>query len=54
MTRAAAKAVNLEERVFVGVSRRKCYLVVPYRKNTARVVPVAETRQRDAFGGGLS
>jgi hypothetical protein len=41
ITNAAVKAVSLVVRVFMWVSRRKCYLIVPYPKNTARVVPVA-------------
>jgi hypothetical protein len=35
------KAVSLVERVFMWVSRRKCYLIVPYPKNTGRGAPVA-------------
>ena len=41
ITNAAVKAVSLVERVFMWVSRRKCCLIVPYPKNTGRVVPVA-------------
>jgi hypothetical protein len=40
MTNAAAKAVSLDERVFMCVSY-KLVAIDPYRHNTARAVPVA-------------
>jgi hypothetical protein len=43
VTTAATRAVSLEERVVMVVSDAMA-VIDPYRHNTARAVPVAETR----------
>jgi|HubBroStandDraft_4_1064222.scaffolds.fasta_scaffold921962_1 hypothetical protein len=49
MTKAAARALSLEEMAFMCVS--ECMAVIdPYCHNTARAVPVAETGEKRAFG----
>jgi hypothetical protein len=49
ITNAAARAVNLEERVFMCISC-KFAVIDPYLDNTARAVPVAEILRKGSFG----
>ena len=49
---ATAKAVNLEERLFMGISEVSA-VIDPYRDNTASTVPVAKTSRKEHLEGQL-
>jgi hypothetical protein len=51
INRAAARAVSLEERVFICVS--VSIVIDPYLHNTARAVPVAKTLEEGHLEGNF-